>query len=445
MTRLPADDILDLLRSLVDKSLVVYEEHDGVGRYRLLETVRQYGREKLAESGEAEVVQDRAASWFLGLTEEAEPLLKGSEQALWLKRLDTEHDNLRASLAWYEDLDKQRPEKLEAGLRLSGALWRFWSVRGYFSEGREWLGRALERTQGGAEGKETSAVRAKALHGAGNLAFQQADYAVAQVLHEESLTIRRQFGDQGGIAASLNSLGLIAAGQGDYTVARSLYEQSLTIRRRLEDQRGIAYSLNNLGDIAYGQGDYAEARSLYEESLKIQRRLEDQAGIAYSLSCLGNVAFRQANYVEAPTLYERSLTIQRRLGDKRGIAASLDNLGSIAYEQGDSVLARTLLEESLTILRQLGDQKGIIYSLEGMARLAQGPNQLPQAARLWGAAASLRETIGILPHVVQEEVEKQAASVREALGEEAFAVAFAAGCAMTLDEAVEFALGTTMP
>ena len=495
MTHPPASDILDLLRSLVDKSLVVYEEHDGVGRYRLLETVRQYARERLTESGEAEVVQDRAASWFLGLAEEAKPQLRGPEQGSWLRRLETEHDNLRASLSWYERWGDGGEDglRLENGLRLAGALSRFWNVHDHFTEGRRWLGRALARTTpevvglDGATGREPSAARAEALNGAGVLAQMQGDYAEARALYEESLTIRRQLGNQRGIAATLNNLGNVARDQGDYAGARALYEESLTIYQQLGDQGSIADLLTNLGIVAFYQGDYAGTRALYEESLTIYRQLGNQGRIADALGNLGLVASEQGDYAGARALHEESLTIKRRqLGNQRSIAATLmnlgnvvqaqgdyagaralfeesltilrplgeqqflanalDNLGDVASEQGEYAGARALYEESLTIYRQLGDQRGIAEGLEGMAGVAQGQGRPGRAARLGAAASALRESIGSpLPPGEQEKFDKHVSSTRAALGDDAFTQAWNAGLAMTLKQAVDFALETRRP
>ena len=403
-------EVLDLLTGLVDKSLVVYEEGaDGdSGRYRLLESIRQYALDRLGESGEAAAVQGRSASWFLGLAEEAAPQLQGPEQASWLGHLEGEHDNLRASLSW----DEQSAERGEDGLRLAGALWRFWYVHGHLTEGRQWLGRALARTKPRAVGEDGvgglaesaasgTSARALALKGAGNLAWAQGDYAGARALYEESLMIRRQFGDQQGIAGSLNSLGNVASEQGDYVGARALYGESLTIFRQLGDQRGIASSLTNLGGVARYQGDYAAARALLEESLTIFRQLGDQIGIAAGLYGLAGVAQGQGNYAGAWALYEECLTIQRQLRDQSGIAVNLD----------------------------------------GMACLAHGQSQPSRAARLGGAASALRESIGSPRSLAdQADMVKTMAAVREALGEEAFAAAWEAGRAMPWEQAVEYAL-----
>ena len=435
---------------------MVYEKGaDDGGRTRLLETIRQYAGDRLQESGEAEEVQGQAASWFLRLAEEASPQLIGSKQALWLGRLETEHDNLRVSLTWYEHLFERggefQIEGAEGGLRLTGALWRFWLIHGHYSEGRQWLERALNhKTLGrgpeGSVGRESKAiwgmatVRRTALNGAGNLAVGQGDFTVARALYEESLTIARQLGNQQGIAASLNNLGNVAYNQGDYAAGRAMYEESLTIARQLGDQQRIAQALNNLGNMTSDQGDYAGARAFHEESLAIVRQLGDQQRIAHSLNNLGTVASEQGDYSVARVLYEESLTIARRLGDQVGIASSLGNLGTVASEQGDYARARTLHGESLSILRQLGAQVGIVSSLEGIARLAHRQHQLPKAGQLWGAASSLRETLGSHLPSAEDPSNKWIASVREALGDLAFNAAWDAGWAMTLDEAVEYAL-----
>ncbi len=253
-------EVLDLLTALTDKSLVVYEDGgDGTGRSRLLETIRQYAGERLAERGEAEAMRERSASWFLAFTEEAVGRMTGPEQAFWLERLETEHDNLRASQSWFE----RQPEGAQSGLRLAGSLYLFWAMRGHLSEGRRWLDRALSRTTRGsaeprsASGKATpekeALAQGTALKGAGSLARMQGDYASAWVLLEESLSILRQFGDQSGIASTLGNLGLVAYDQGDYAGARALFEESLSIARRLGLQEKIAGGLEDMVGVALGQ------------------------------------------------------------------------------------------------------------------------------------------------------------------------------------------------
>jgi tetratricopeptide (TPR) repeat protein len=329
------ESVLDVLSGLIDKSLVVYEEQpDGTGRYRLLETVRQYARERLAEDTGAEAVGGRHAAHFLSLAEQAEPNLTGAEQAEWLARLEAEHDNLRAALAWYE----QRPEGAEGGLRLAGSIWRFWAVRGYFSEGRQWLDRALEQSR--HEGD--TAVRAAALNGTGGLAYAQGDYAEARDLYGEGLVIRRRLGDQRGIASSLNNLGNVARSQGDLGGARTLYEEGLDIYRRLGEQQGIATALINLGLVAHDQGDYAEARDLYGEGLVIFQCLGEPKGIADSLAGMAAVAHGQGQSGRAARLGGASASLRASFGcppEPADGEATAATMASVADALGDATFA----------------------------------------------------------------------------------------------------------
>jgi predicted ATPase/DNA-binding SARP family transcriptional activator len=429
------EEVLDLLGRLVDKSLVLVEELEGASRYHLLETIRQYGAEKLQRSGEEAVWRGRHRDWFLGWAEAAAPQLRGAAQREWLARLEGEHDNLRAALAWCTERGDA-----EAGLRLGGPLSRFWAVRGYFSEGRERFAKLLSLP--GAE--KLLGARAEALRGAGWLARLQGDTQSARVLFEESETICRQLDDQHGIAQSLNNLGVVAGHQGEFEAARGLYEESLAIQRQLGDQHGIAASLHNLGMIALDQGEYEAARALHEESLAIQRELGNQQGIAASLSSLGNVARLRGEYEAARGFSEQSLAICRQLGDQRAIAILIGNLAKVACGQEDYVGARALRQESLTLFRQLGDQQGIAWSLEGAAAIAGAQNQPERGARLFGASEGLRGAIGSpLSPSERADCERHVAAARAALGEEAFAAAWEAGRAMSLDDAVTLALDET--
>jgi len=355
-------EVLDLLTCLVDKSLVIAEEREGKSRYRLLETIREYGLQRLQERGQEATWRSRHLEFFLALAKEAETKLTGAEQAEWLKRLQEEHDNLRSALK----LCQQDQESNEAGMRLAGNIWRFWEIRGYLSEGREHLQAALEQ-----EGREhKTRLRGKALYATGVLAWRQGDYAVARAMQDECLGISRELGDKRGIAASLSNLGAVAKDQCDYAAARALYEESLAIHRELGNKKGIAVLLNNLGTVAREQGDYAVARAQFEESLAIERELGDKLGIASSLNNLGNVAHDQGDYAVVRAMREESLGISRELGDKWGIAYSLGYLGSMAARQGDYGAARALIEESLAIFQELGDKQGIALSLGNLGNVA---------------------------------------------------------------------------
>ena len=470
--------VLDLLTSLVEKSLVLFEEYEeeGSGRYRLLETIRQYGFERLEQHGRRDPLWSRHLDYYLSLAEEAESHLSGAaQQAEWLNRLEAEHDNLRRALEYCQ----KEEARAEAGLRLAGALWPFWQVRGHLSEGRAHLAEALERK--GVQ--KRTLLRAKALQGAGvlaalqsdydmartlfeeslavfrdlgnkqgiatvlnglgNIAQERGDYSAAGALHEESLAIERELGNKQGIGTSLINLGVIAFYQGDYSGARALYEECLAISEELDDEESIAYALHGLGNAAYNQGDYSAARTHYENCMAGFRKLGDERGTAYILHCLGNIAWKEREYGAARALYEECLAMFRELGDRRGAAHALNSLGNVAYDQGDYSTAGTLFAESLALFTELGEQGGIAELLEAFASLRK-EGQPERAVALWGAAEALREAIGSpLPSNERQEYDRTLAAVREALGEEAFAAAWQQGRAMPIEQAITYALEDT--
>jgi predicted ATPase/class 3 adenylate cyclase len=424
-------EVLDLLLRLVDKSLLMAEEQDGKARYRLLETVHQYAQDRLQESGEVEAVRRRHRDWYMGLAERAEPRLVGGEQAEWFNRLEVEHANLRSALTW-----SVASGGTEEALRFVGTLWRFWAVRGYFEEGRGWLEAALKGSS-----DASPAFRAKALNAAGYLALSRGDHRTARSLLEDSLMIQRQLGQQAGVAIALSNLGAVAIQQGDHAAARSLLEEALTIRRQLGDKVDIAVSLNELGGAAVQQNDYTAARSLLEESLTIRRQLGDKAGIAVSLNNLGMVAIQQGDYAVARSLLEESLLLCREVGDRWLNAAALGTMGDLTIAQGELGVARSRYKESLAIYRQLEDKRGIASCLEGLATVAGLEGQHSRAARMFAAAEALREGSGA-PLSLSEQGghDRRVATVRAALGEDAFASAWADGRATPLERAVEYAI-----
>jgi len=390
-------DVLDLLTSLADKSLVMVQQNDGHSRYRLLETVRQYARERLLESGGGEAVRDRHRDYFLALAEEAAPKLTGAEQGEWFERLEEEHDNFRSALGW-----SLSEAGSGAGLRLCASLQRYWINRGHLSEGRDSCVRALGKA--GAEGRTTE--RAKALTGVGLLAYWQGDYPAARAQHEEGLAIWRQLGDRRGIGISLNNLGMVARSQGDYASARALYDESLAIKRELGDRWGVAASLNNLGNLAAEQGDYRGSRAQLEESL----------------------------------------AIWQGMGDRGAVGTTLENLGNVAYEQGELAAARTLHVESLTLRRQVGDKLGVVISLERLAAVAASLGSPLRAARIWGAAERIRAEVGsALEPKERSQLDLRVAAAGEALGDDAaFDSAWQDGRSLTLEQAIDIALKQTV-
>jgi predicted ATPase len=360
-----ADITIPVLASLVDKSLLRVSE----GRYGLHSLLYQYAREKLAARPEVHArAQRKHAVYFLALAEEAALELSGAEQKLWLERLEEEHNNLRAALGWAEAHD------LELGLRLAGALWRFWRMRGHLSEGRRWLAALLEASPATPTG-----ARAEALRGAGVLAFHQGDVTPAAALCEESLLLFTQLGDAAGRAGALSSLGNARREQGEYARATALYEESLALYRKLEDALGVAVVLNNLGYTAKWQGELEHAGALYRESLELRRRQGDIGGVAYTLDKLAEVARDRGEFARARALAEESLTLRRDLGDKLGIAGALDTLGTVIAAQGEPYQAAALLQESLMLYQEVGERWGVATVLSHLADsacLSGGANAL---------------------------------------------------------------------
>lgn len=427
--------VLEILTLLADKSLVVVGQSYGRTRYDLLETVRQYARDRLEESGASEAVRTRHRDYFLALAEEARPNLEGSEEAEWLRRLEEEHENLRLALGW--SLMDMEPS---GGLRLCAALARFWGTRGHLAEGGEWCAQFLRKPGG----EERRRERAKVINAAGIFAILQADYSTARSLLEESVAIARELGDQRHIARSLINLGTLAREQADYLAARSLFEESLMIARDLRDTRDIARALSSLGLTACELGDFASARPLLEESVAIAREHDDLGVLGVALCNLGVVAQSQGDFAAAQSLYEESLGIERRLGNPERIAGLLNNLAGIAHDQGDHAAARPLYEESLAIDREARD-KETAYSLEGLAAAVAAAGSPMLAAEIWGSAEQLRAEIGSpLPASVRAGYEQRVASARACLGDDAaFDCAWHKGRELTLDRAIELALGRT--
>jgi len=385
-------EVLDLLTSIADKSLVVAEQTAGHSRYGMLETVRQYAQELLAENDGSEAVRERHRDHFLALVAESEPKVVGAAQAQWLRRLEAEHDNLRVAVEWCI-----AAQGTEAGLQLCAALQRH-LLGGHIAEGREWCARAL----GKAGGASPTLERAKALTVAGTLADAQGDWPAARVLHEEALAIKRELGDRMGIAISLNGLGSVAYAQGDLLCAEARFEECLAILKELGNRRLVATALSNLGSMANHRGDFATARARFEESLGIARELQDA----------------------------------------QGTSLALYNLGALNNDLGDHAPAAAQYRESLMIRQELGDRIGIAFSMEGLGNLVGALGGALRAACIWSAADRLREEIGSpqAPDNRADSISRRTI-VRAALGDDvAFDCAWQEGRDMTLEQAIEFAL-----
>ena len=390
-----SSEVLDLLQHLIDKSTVVSEDHGGAVRYRLLETVRQYGQERLEKTNELPPLKRNHMEFFLAFAEEAEPSLQGSGQGPgqgdWLDRLEADHDNLRTAL---ECALAQKDGSL--AVKLAGALWRFWEVRGYLSEGRSSLKQAL------AVGKDAlSSFQAKALDGAGRLSWRQGDFQDAKHLFTESLVLWRTAGDKAGEANSLHGLARAAVNLEDYVSAQISCEESLEIQRQLNDKQGIATAINTLGEVARAQQDFAQAENHYAESLAIFREIGDTAA---SVSVLHNLAYTALN-------------------------------------QDNEKTAEALFLEAITIARDLKDQLGIFSMLGGLACVATAMGLAERAVQLFGTAEVVGKAGGYAgDRVDQDEVNRQLAAAQSALEKETVNAAWTRGQNMSSEDAIAYAL-----
>ncbi len=391
----PEVDLLDSVEALVSKSLLqqMVREDDREPRFWMLETIHEYAREKLRESGVEADLRRRHARYFADLVQQIAPHLKQEEQAHWLEQLEAEVDNIRAVFQWAREVGEAGDDEAgEIGLRLAVELERFWHVRVYLREG-------LEHTVGVlATGRPGGALRAKALR----------------------------------VAATL------ADACGDYAGALGLLEESAAIWRALGDTREIADTLHDLGNVHYARADYVRARAFYEEALRFE---EPRADRHKSLHNLGLVHYEQGDLVAAEALLEELLALDRQAGDLRLVALSLANLGLIACERGDYALALARHQVSLAIRRDLRAKLGIAYSFEGLAMVYRGLGRAEMGARLWGAAEAMRETIGApTPPNEHTRYRREQDALRAQLGDVAFRRAWAAGCALPSEQVVDAVL-----
>lgn len=389
-----AEDVLDLLTGLVEKSLVTAEEGEiGAERYRLLETLRQYARERLVARGESEDIGRRHAVHYLDRAVEAGRHLQGPEQVTWLDRLERDHENLRAALRWAIE-----HAAAEVGLRLAAGLGYFWYFRGHFSESRTLQAAVLALPAG----PELAALRTELLRGMGMLALRQGDYPAARAALEEGLAIARQVGDRRVLAPTLTTLGFVARVQDDYPAARPALQEGLTVACEVGDTFHTAMALHHLGLLA----------------LEADRDLD----AAWSLN-------------------EQSLALYRQLGNRRMAAVVVGNMGRVARARGDLAAARAELAESVVALSAIGDPGPIPQMLYTLAAVHADEGSLEGAIRLQAAATKLEEVVGtsVWP-ANRRESEGWLERARAVLGEASVTSAWAQGQAMTMERAVAYAL-----
>jgi predicted ATPase/DNA-binding winged helix-turn-helix (wHTH) protein len=425
-------DLFQGLSSLVDQNLIQRADRaDAEPRFALLETVREYALERVADSGEEAATRRAHAAYCLVLAEEGNPELTPADRTSWLTQCDLEIDNFRSALDWlFQTLE------LDWGLRLCVALFRFWDMREHLAEGRVRLETIL-RLAGDGHKKE----RARVSQFLGALATAQGDFSAAENFLEQSLSLYEELDDQFGIAASLNALAVSARDRGDYSSAQSNFERSLACWRLLPDQLAVARCLHNLANVIKVRGDYARARWALREATDIFEALGDRSGAAWSINQLGDLEREQGDLAAARDYYQQALAAFRETGDRWGSARSLTDLGSIASDQGDPLAARAEYCEAMEIFANLGHRRGIARVLEGCAVLALAQGQAARALKLAAAANHLRRLISAcLPLDEESKLNQKLLPAWQLLSDLEGKDAWATGSAMSLEAAIQYSL-----
>jgi predicted ATPase len=475
-----AGDILEVTGALAEHNLIRrVAEWEGEPRFGMLETIREYARERLVASGRQAAIARVHCLYYLSFVEQFRPAISierwpvGWTQAEALPLLEHEHGNARAALEWAVERGES-----EIALRLAKGMKMFLQIRGYITEGRRWFEVALKLAE-----HVQPLLRAIALDQAGGLAMMQGDYATARVLaeeglaiaralghptltasllfnlaltaemqadypaarrlHEESLAIARGLGDAQRTAFLVGRLGMLARQRGEYGPAQALVEESLQLMREADDTRGIGWILNDLAMLARDQGDYATAQTYLEESLQIRRRYNDKRGLARCLNALGLVARDVGDYPTARERYQECLAIAQAVGDRRAIVGALVALGAVEHRAGDDRIAFDLCSQALRVADELGLRDIIAACLDVIAEIASARGDTLHAARLWGAADALRAAMEIrLPLVDQAYYERTIGAVRSQCVEDLWMAAWEAGRDMDPVQAVRIALDT---
>jgi len=425
-------DLFDGLSSLVDKNMVQrVDRPDAEARFTMLETIREYGLERLAASDEEAATRRAHAAYCLVLAEEGNPELGPSQRALWLSRCDLEIDNFRSALDWLF-----AAQELDWGLRLCMALFRFWDMREHLLEGRARLQTALQLARS-AHTKE----RAKVCIFLGALTTAQGDFPAARAFLEQSLSLYMHLDDQWGIAASLNALGVSARDRGDYPAAQSNFEQALACWRTLPDRLATARCLHNLANVAKARRDYGRAEIALREATEIFQKAGDPSGAAWSINQRGDIARDQGDLATARDFYERALKAFRAAADRWGLARSLADLGHVCCEQKDYEAAHTAYREALEVFSELGYRRGMARALEGTACLAAAEGQGARALKLAAAATRMRQMISApLPQAEQTKLDQNLARAWKSLSEAEGKRAWAEGSALSMERAVQYSL-----
>ena len=406
-TAICAIDVLDLLASLVSKSLVIRtEDVSSTARFRLLQIVRVFAAERLAEASDHELVRERYARHLLAFVERAAPELTGADQHRWLDLLERQVTDVRSAVAW---LTRHRPVEAQ---RLAGASWRWCYLRGRYAEGRSWAEDALA-----AAPDAPAAIRARALSGAGILAFLQCDYEVSRERIETARDLYAGEGDDAGLAWCLARLGSIARERGDYPLARTLHQQSLALTESSGDRHETGAQLNYLAFVAWLSGDLDEADRLNERAVRAMTAIGDREGTAWALTNAAVVARYRGDLAGAEILLRQSIELSEAIGYREGIAWAMNQLGVLARLRGELTEAGQLLADSLETHRELGDRWRMASVLDELAAVAAASGEMAVAVGRLASADRLRAEIGTpVPTVEQPDRDRTEALCRQTLG-----------------------------
>jgi predicted ATPase/DNA-binding SARP family transcriptional activator len=416
---------LDYLEQLIIDSLLTTEETPSGIRFRMLETVREFAAEQLAPEGREEIERRHALyfhEWLMSADD------SGSEQIAWFGQLDKDLDNVRAALAW----SLREVHEIESGLEIAGALIGYWQARCYFSEGRSWYDRLLER----AEETPTPGL-GRALYGAGLLAVRQGDFQAAVSKLKQCLEIVSVLGDKASVALAQNELGGVAFSRGDYEQARFHYEKGLVLARALGKPRRVAVVLGNLANVALTAGEYPSARALQLESLKIRREVNDRFGEAIALHNLGYLAYTEKQLTEARTYYEQSLEIKRELANPYSISITLRGMADVAKAQGDYQAAIAYACESLALARELKARMQLVHILNLLISLVRERGEGEMAARMYGALETARVELDVLLDARdQESYDRGQRDLQVSLGSAVYNAVKTEGKKLSLEQAL---------
>jgi tetratricopeptide (TPR) repeat protein len=442
----PERPVLDALTGLVANSLLSRDDqhqdpprHAGLAepaegsRLRLLETVREYAWERLQATGQADAISGRHAAYFLALAEKAWPELWGAEQERWYARLDHEHDNLRAALAWAQ----ARPDP-EVLVRLAGARGPYWEARGQVSEAHRWLDAAL------ATEPVSPWARARALNAKSRLLLLlEVDVALALPFLEEALSLFQGLNDARWTVVSTSHLAIALRQVGQHDRADVLFDESIELGRRHGDAWALSLALNNYGDDLLEQrADTTRARPLLEESLVLRRSLGEPRGVVTTLSNLGVISLLDGDLDRAAGVFAENLALAQQAGLVLHTSWALTGLGLAAAYQDDRERAAPLLRQGLRLARDLGNRFTAAECLAGLAAVTADP---AQAAHLWGAVQRLHHDLDVTPLSTRALHEQQLAVLRETLGADALQAALADGADTPADQAIAAALHDDPP